>query len=481
MQPASHPSAVRYPESQSEDTANPNGPGGEDFLVQSELADLLYSSPWPVTTNIVTTLISVGLLSLTFHTPLFLSWGVSTVGICMIRVFLWRIYRQHRGDADFDPEAWMRRFTYFAAATGCQWGSLAMTVTLLSSAPSDVFVPIIIAGLAGGMASGYTAHVPVVDAFVWPVVLPLIVLTIGIGDVPHIALGILYLAFVVNLSLMARRSFHTLLQTLKAKKEKEHLVAELAEANHQAQAALRAKSEFLANMSHELRTPLNAVIGFSEIISHEVLGPIGNRKYLEYAVDLYNSGTYLLQLINDILDLTKIGTGRLNLDDDLLDVADLIESCVRMMQHRAEAQGVTLFQTVSPEIRAIRGDERRLRQIVLNLLSNSIRFTPAGGTVAVKAWLERDRLVIEVKDTGVGIAEEDLQIVFEPFGQMGNAFDRKGGGSGLGLPLTKKLVEMHQGTLEINSVRDSGTSVRLNFPPHRVVGAQRSTGSLSAA
>ena len=255
MQPASHPSAVRFPESRSEDIANPNGPGGEDFLVQSELADLLYSSPWPVTTNIVTTLISVGLLSLTFKTPLFLSWGVSTVGICMIRVFLWRIYRQHRGDADFDPEAWMRRFTYFAAATGCQWGSLAMTVTLLSSAPSDVFVPIIIAGLAGGMASGYTAHVPVVDAFVWPVVLPLIVLTMGIGDVPHIALGILYLAFVVNLSLMARRSFHTLLQTLKAKKEKEHLVADLAEANHQAQAALRAKSEFLANMSHELRTP----------------------------------------------------------------------------------------------------------------------------------------------------------------------------------------------------------------------------------
>jgi len=159
----------------------------------------------------------------------------------------------------------------------------------------------------------------------------------------------------------------------------------------------------------------------------------------------------------------------------------LIESCVRMMQHRAEAQGVTLFQTVSPEIRAIRGDERRLRQVVLNLLSNSIRFTPAGGTVAVKAWLERDRLVIEVKDTGVGIAEEDLQIVFEPFGQMDNAFSRKGGGSGLGLPLTKRLVEMHQGTLEINSVRDTGTSVRLNFPPHRVVGAQRSSGSLTAA
>ncbi len=451
------------------------------LAIRAELADLLYASPWPVTANLCITLIAVALLSVVFHTPVFLGWGVSIAGICVIRIVLWRLYHRHRAGPDFEPEAWLRRFTYFAAATGCQWGSLAMTVALLSNAPSDVFVPIIIAGLAGGMASGYIAHVPVVDAFIWPVVLPLIVLTVAAGDVSHLALGFLYLAFVANLSLMARRSFRTLLQTLKAKQEKERLVGELAEANRLAQEALRVKSDFLANMSHELRTPLNAVIGFSEIICREVMGPIGNRKYLEYAVDLHNSGKYLLQLVNDILDLTKIGAGRFALDDDLVNVADLLESCLRMMRHRAEVQGLALHASVSPEIRAMRGDERRLRQIVLNLLSNSIRFTPAGGTIAVKSWIERERLVIEVKDSGVGISEEDLPIVFEPFGQVNNAYNRKGDGTGLGLPLTKKLVEMHQGSLEILSARGQGTAVRLTFPPHRVVSVESHAGKLTAA
>jgi len=481
MQTVPPVSAARPTEPPAVADADPNGPRSGDFQIRSELADLLYASPWPVTTNLFVTLAAVGLLSLVFATPIFLGWGVSIAGICVIRIVLWRLYHRHRAEPDFEPDAWIRRFTYFAAATGCQWGSLAMTVTLLSSVPSDIFVPIIIAGLAGGMASGYTAHVPVVDAFVWPVVLPLIVLTMAAGDVPHVALGFLYLAFVVNLSLMARRSFHTLLQTLKAKQEKERLVAELADANRLAQEGLRVKSDFLANMSHELRTPLNAVIGFSEIICREVMGPIGNRKYLEYAIDLHNSGKYLLELVNDILDLTKIGAGRLALDDDLLNVADLVESCLRMMRHRAEIQGVMLYQTVSPEIRAIRGDERRLRQIFLNLLSNSVRFTPAGGTITVKSWIEREQLVIEVKDTGVGISEEDLPIVFEPFGQVDNAFNRKGGGTGLGLPLAKKLVEMHQGTLEILSARGHGTAVRLTFPPHRVVGAESPAGKLTAA
>jgi len=480
MQPAPFATDSGIPEPRSEAATDPNGPGGNAFQIRAELADLLYASPWPVTANLCLTLIAVGLLSLVFATPIFLGWGVSIAGICAIRIMLWRLYHRHRADPDFEPDAWVRRFTYFAAATGCQWGSLAMTVALMSNAPSDVFVPIIIAGLAGGMASGYTAHVPVVDAFIWPVVLPLIILTLAAGDVPHVALGFLYLAFVANLSLMARRSFRTLLQTLKAKQEKQRLVVELAEANSLAQEGLRAKSDFLANMSHELRTPLNAVIGFSEIICREVMGPIGNRKYLEYAVDLHNSGKYLLQLINDILDLTKIGAGRLALDDDLLNVADLVDSCIRMMRHRAELQGVVLYQSVSPEIRAIRGDERRLRQIVLNLLNNSVCFTPAGGTITVKSWIEHERLLIEVKDTGVGISEEDLPIVFEPFGQVDNAFNRKGGGTGLGLPLAKKLVEIHQGTLEILSARGQGTAVRLTFPPHRVVGAQTS-GKLTAA
>ena len=441
----------------------------EDVSVQCELADMLYASPWPVATNLLMTLGAVVLLSLVFDTPIFLSWGVSIIGICIIRIMLWRLYHGHRHDDDFDPQPWIRRFTYFAAATGCQWGSLATAVAIRSNAPVDSFVPIIIAGLAGGIASGYTAHVPVVDAFIWPVVAPLIVVTFAAGDPAHIALGVLYLAFAFNLSLMARRSFTSLIALIRNKAEKEKLVGRLFEANRRAESALRAKSEFLANMSHEIRTPLNAVIGFSEIISGEVLGPIGNEKYLEYARDLNASGRHLLDLINDILDLTKITAERLDLVDEVVEVGELVDSSIRMVARRATAQNIDLACVIAPEVFCVRCDERRLRQIVLNLLTNSVKFTPPGGSVAVHASIEQDRLVIEVRDTGVGIAEADLPIVLEPFGQVDNAFNRNGGGTGLGLPLTKKLVELHGGVLQIESIPNRGTVVRVILPPDRVV------------
>jgi signal transduction histidine kinase len=444
-------------------------PRDDETVIHSELADLLYSSPWPVATNLVVTMLTVVLLSYAFGTPVFLGWGVSIIGICAVRIALWRLYHRHRHDDGFEPQTWIRRFTYFAAVTGAQWGTLAMTVALYSHAPTDSFVPIIIAGLAGGIASGYTAHVPVVDAFIWPVVLPLIIITAASGDPPHIALAVLYLCFVFNLSLMARRSFHALIGLLRSKTDKEKLVARLFDANRRAEAALRAKTEFLANMSHELRTPLNAVIGFSEIISDEVLGPIGNRKYLEYAHDLNASGKHLLQLINDILDLTKISAERLELADEKVDVADLIGSSIRMVAHRAASQGVSLHEVVAPEVYCVRGDERRLRQIVLNLVTNSIKFTPSGGSIAVRASIERGWLVLEMRDTGVGISEEDMPLVLEPFGQVDNAFNRNGGGTGLGLPLTKKLVELHGGRFVIESIKDQGTIVRVSLPPDRVV------------
>jgi signal transduction histidine kinase len=446
-----------------------------------ELADLLYVSPWSVATNLLVTLVAIAVLSITFQTLAFLGWGVSIVGICIIRIFLWRAYHRSRAALDFEPMIWIRRFTYFAAATGCQWGSLATVAALMAHAPIEIFVPIIIAGLAGGVASGYTAHVPVVDAFIWPVVLPLIVVTMVAGDIQHLAMGGLYLVFVLNLSLMARQSYRTLLRMLKAKMEKERLVAGLDEANRRAEAALRAKSEFLANMSHELRTPLNAVIGFSEIIANEILGPIGNSKYLEYANDLNASGQHLLQLINDILDLTKVSAGRLELADETIDVAELIDSCVRMTAHRASVHGLTLTQSVAADVHGVQGDERRLRQILLNLLSNSIKFTPSGGAVSIRAAIEQGQLMIEVRDTGIGIASEDMARALEPFGQVNNAYNRSGGGTGLGLPLTKKLVELHDGRFTIDSRPGKGTATQITLPPQRVIPARRAAGNLTAA
>ena len=247
----------------------------------------------------------------------------------------------------------------------------------------------------------------------------------------------------------------------------------LRAAKEQAELANRAKSEFLANMSHELRTPLNAVIGFSELIGNQVFGPVGNEKYLEYAKDIQTSGAHLLGLINDILDLSKIEAGKLELDEEEVDVAKVLESCEMLVRERAEIGDVALRRKVANDLGHLRADKRKIKQILINLLSNAIKFTPKGGRVRVDARIDRGGdMVISVADTGIGIAPEDIVKAMAPFSQVDTALSRKYEGTGLGLPLTKSLVEMHGGTLDLASGLGEGTTVTVRLPAERVIEAR---------
>src|SRR5690606_11889026 len=239
---------------------------------------------------------------------------------------------------------------------------------------------------------------------------------------------------------------------------------QLTAAKAEAERASRAKSDFLASMSHELRTPLNAIIGFADIIQSEAMGPTGKPRYVEYARDILQSGQHLLDLINDILDLIKIEAGRLILHSTEIDVADIVGLCLRMMKPRAERGGVSLSSAIADDAHRFRGDEKRFKQILLNLLSNAIKFTPPGGSVYVSAGIENGELVVTVKDTGIGIADEDQEHVMEAFRQSGNPLDPETEGTGLGLPLTKRLVELHNGSLELRSAIGVGTTVTVRFP-----------------
>jgi signal transduction histidine kinase len=248
--------------------------------------------------------------------------------------------------------------------------------------------------------------------------------------------------------------------------------AELSVAKTAAEQASRAKSEFLANMSHELRTPLNAIIGFSDIMRLEQLGVMGQPRYREYATDINNSGQHLLAIINDILDMAKIEAGKFELHDESISLPDLFESCLRLFRERAEQAGLRIETDIEPHLPLLRGDSRALRQILINLLSNSLKFTARGGSIKLMARYDRTpcELAVSVVDTGCGIDECDLERIFQPFSQADSGISRRYEGTGLGLAIVKALAERHGARLAVESKIDQGTTVTVYFPNGRVVG-----------
>jgi two-component system cell cycle sensor histidine kinase PleC len=230
-----------------------------------------------------------------------------------------------------------------------------------------------------------------------------------------------------------------------------------------AEAANRTKSEFLANMSHELRTPLNAIIGFSEVMESGLFGPIGSTKYLEYARDINQSGQYLLDVINDILDMSKIEAGRIMLDIEECRIAAIFQESLRIVAPRAAEDDIEITTDVACDP-VIQGDKRALKQVMLNLLTNAVKFTPRGGSVAVALTANDRHVQVTIADTGIGIPAQDIEKLGEPFAQVENQFTKTRSGSGLGLAISRSLVELHGGLLTIDSEEGVGTTVQVTLP-----------------
>ena len=243
----------------------------------------------------------------------------------------------------------------------------------------------------------------------------------------------------------------------------------LRDAMQEAHAANRAKSTFLANMSHELRTPLNAIIGFAEIMEGQLFGPLGGERYVEYVRDIKDSGSHLLDVINDILDLSKIEAGRIELVEEEVAVDRILIAAERLVRDRAARGGLNLVRACPPTMPRIYADTRFLRQMLLNLLSNAIKFTDEGGTITLAAEVRPSgEVTLTVQDTGIGMDPEELPIALAPFGQLDNAYSRKFEGTGLGLPLVKSMAEMHGGRLEIETAPGHGTRADIVIPLDRV-------------
>lgn len=251
----------------------------------------------------------------------------------------------------------------------------------------------------------------------------------------------------------------------------EATLRELSLARHQADAANRAKSEFLTNMSHELRTPLNAILGFSEMIKGAAVGPL-NDPYREYAGYIFSSGTDLLNILNEVLDLSRLEAGRLALREDQVDMSETLEDSLRLVEAQAQKVKVALASAVEPVLPHLRADALRLKQALVNVLSNAIKFTPENGTVTLRAMQRDSGLLIEVTDTGIGIPGDQMEIALAPFGQIDGGASRKYGGAGLGLPIAKRLVELHGGTFTIQSAVGQGTKVAILLPEALILKAR---------
>ncbi len=373
---------------------------------------------------------------------------------------------------------WRRRFFGAELLGGLAWAALFVVTPFSATTPGlDTFqlaAMLVVVSVTTALAS--TVPLAAVAGTV-PVTLALVAVYLGHGEVFHIALAVMAVCALIFFILLSTRLHSATLNMLEFRAEKDLLIAELStakaisdEARHRAEAANLAKSRFLATMSHELRTPLNAILGFSEIMQKEVLGPVGNDSYKEYVSDIHDSGQYLLNLINEILDLSRIEAGRRELSEEAVDVAAVVGDCHKLVQLKAKAKQLTIVEDFEPGLLKMWADERAVRQITLNLLSNALKFTPNGGKITLRVGKTEDGgQFLSVIDNGPGIPEEQIPIVLSAFGQGAIAISGAEPGAGLGLTIVQALMANHDGAFELTSKLREGTEARAVFPSSRTM------------
>lgn len=408
------------------------------------------------------------------------------------RIFLWAIIanllyvgmgllsKRFMTDKDeADPKRWRRVFLAAHAVTGFSWTYVAVSTCADCGPDTALFfkASVLLIGIAATATICYAIRFSILVGFTVPVAI-FIVLNFSASAYAIMACAMLALALLF-FTFVAERLMKASIASIAYRAENAVLIAELEmaksisdEARRRAEEANLAKSRFLASMSHELRTPLNAILGFSEAMNSEMLGPIGNKSYQSYIHDIHASGQHLLNLINEILDLSRIEAGKYELREEAIRLTHVVEDCVALVRMKANQKQISLKLAMQEGLPRLLADEKAVRQIVLNILSNAVKFSPSGGQIELKVgWTVSGGQYVTVKDNGPGIAEDEIPVVLSAFGQGAIAIKSAEQGTGLGLPIVQALLAMHGGSFDLKSKLREGTEAIALFPAERVMQA----------
>ncbi|OJF93465.1 sensor histidine kinase [Pararhizobium antarcticum] len=406
-----------------------------------------------------------------------IGWALLALSIHALTVLLAR--RASTDDITAEKAVlWRRRFLVAQIVMGICWASFSMQECTACGEVTFTFYKggVLLIALAATTMGTFLLRNALIATFA-PAVLALSVQALLAQSPAYLGMTATLSTAMVFMLFMTTRMHRANVHILSVQSEKDDLIAELEvaksmsdEARRRAEEANLAKSRFLASMSHELRTPLNAILGFSEVMSTEVLGPLNNPIYKEYTGDIHRSGQHLLDLINEILDLSRIEAGKYDLNEESIHLVEMTEDCIGMVQLRARTKNITITEQFEPGMPAVWVDEKSMRQVTLNLLSNAVKFTPSGGEISVKVgWTAGGGQYLSIKDNGPGIPEDEIPIVLSAFGQGSIAIKSAEQGTGLGLPIVQAILSKHNGEFILKSKLREGTEAIAILPSKRVL------------
>jgi two-component system cell cycle sensor histidine kinase PleC len=477
--------ADRVRETRERLTASEAGATLFDFAMLRLYAEGRKAALWPQ----IVLCLAVGGMAVAWAPPAFVAcWLVQALSAVGVAGWTATLFLRQGGRVR-SAGNWRRLFVAAETANGLSWAIFAVMMIGVADPWATTFA-VAAFMLAAAIHTVVTAFVPTaVYAALAPIALATLLFLRPVSlRGPAAPLTLLVLGALLYFLALARRIYASQLASLALQTEKDILIDELEqarrhsdEARRRAEDASLAKSRFLATMSHELRTPLNAILGFSEVMKSELFGPHAVPAYRDYSGDIHASGEHLLTLINEILDLSRVEAGRYELKEEAVPLPGVIEDCRHLLTMRAKQRGVVVSETVERDMPRLWADERALRQIVLNLLTNAIKFTPQGGQVLVKVgWTMAGGQYFSVKDNGPGIPEDEIPVIMSSFGRGSMALQNAEEGTGLGLPIVKGLVELHGGVFTLRSKLREGTEVVVVFPPERVMNALPQSPSAAA-